>query len=493
MLSPSKISIKVAQAILVVILGMTSRTPAQELEISGSPTPVGSGARAAGMADAFVAIADDATAASWNPAGLVQLERPELSIVGSYTGLLEEFAAIAHPEVDSLHRAGKLDLNYLSIVYPLPSPVLGRNVCLSLNYQQKYDFSRRFRLRYNQAVHASTGGVFESQLDMAFEQEGGLSTITPACAFEITPQLSLGMSLNLWRSSFLSDNGWQQMTHSDMMVQSEGEVGRTLVDRIENYGDFEGENLTVGALWNITDRWSLGARYDTPFTAHAAFSSLSRKLEQQLVVSYVEEKRSLRFPPTVAIGTAYRVNDRLTLSFDVTRTDWNEFFFRDAQGNRYSLVDASTLDDPSQSSHFDPTTTIRLGTEYVFIPTKRGISKKLRGQLVRGEDLGEVMERPTLKYLWTLRGGVFYDEEPASGKSNNNVAIVSASRGSGRPDRFYGLALGCGLLAHQRVNIDVAYQFRFGQGVNRDFIRGLSGFSEDVLQHRFLISTVIYF
>ncbi|MCJ7813427.1 hypothetical protein MUP95_08970, partial [bacterium] len=31
------------------------------------------GARAAGMGEAFVALADDATAAYWNPAGLAQL------------------------------------------------------------------------------------------------------------------------------------------------------------------------------------------------------------------------------------------------------------------------------------------------------------------------------------------------------------------------------------------------------------------------------------
>ncbi len=50
----------------------------QQVRISSSPNPVGSGARAVGMGSAFIAIADDATAASWNPGGLIQLERPEL-------------------------------------------------------------------------------------------------------------------------------------------------------------------------------------------------------------------------------------------------------------------------------------------------------------------------------------------------------------------------------------------------------------------------------
>jgi len=49
---------------------------AQEVGFSGSPNPVGSGARALGMGGAFIGVADDATAASLNPGGLIHLETP---------------------------------------------------------------------------------------------------------------------------------------------------------------------------------------------------------------------------------------------------------------------------------------------------------------------------------------------------------------------------------------------------------------------------------
>ena len=45
---------------------------------------MGSGAQAQGKALAFSGEVDDVTAASHNPGGLVQIERPEVSIVGSY-------------------------------------------------------------------------------------------------------------------------------------------------------------------------------------------------------------------------------------------------------------------------------------------------------------------------------------------------------------------------------------------------------------------------
>ena len=63
----------------------------------------------------------------------------------------------------------------------------------------------------------------------------------------------------------------------------------------------------------------------------------------------------------------------------------------------------------------------------------------------------------------------------------------------GKSDPFYGTSPGAGLLLNQRVNFDVAYQIRYGNGVNRDFMRGISGFEEDVIQHRVLLSTVVYF
>ena len=91
-----------------------------------------------------------------------------------------------------------------------------------------------------------------------------------------------------------------------------------------------------------------------------------------------------------------------------------------------------------------------------------------------------------------MRGGLFYDEEPASGRSTTSGAFFRP-RDNGEPDPFYGATFGVGLLLHQRVNLDFAYQARIGKGVNSDFFRGIPGFEEDVIQHRVLLSTVIYF
>ena len=63
----------------------TSPGRQEELELQRSSVVLGSGARAHGMGGAFLARADDATASSWNPAGLSYLLRPELSLVGFHS------------------------------------------------------------------------------------------------------------------------------------------------------------------------------------------------------------------------------------------------------------------------------------------------------------------------------------------------------------------------------------------------------------------------
>src|SRR5437588_12007582 len=84
------------------------------LNFATSPSPVGSVARAQGKALAFIGVADDATAASHNPAGLVQLERPEVSIVGSYFLRLER-QDITPPDTALAHQ----NFNHLNLNSPM--------------------------------------------------------------------------------------------------------------------------------------------------------------------------------------------------------------------------------------------------------------------------------------------------------------------------------------------------------------------------------------
>lgn len=69
---------KTKALILILIFTIGFSLNAIDWNISGA------GARAAGMGGAFIGVADDATAITWNPGGLTQLYRPEVSVVGRF-------------------------------------------------------------------------------------------------------------------------------------------------------------------------------------------------------------------------------------------------------------------------------------------------------------------------------------------------------------------------------------------------------------------------
>ena len=143
--------------------------------VFSAPLPSGSGARALGLAGAFTALADDATAASWNPAGLIQLERPEASAVYRFSSEKDE-----HVSTDSNLRVGDNEfdsdgLNYLSFVYPFHLKSLSRNAVVSLNFQEAYDFTARFTADLTQASQGgsktSSSGTFNEMTEETFTQE----------------------------------------------------------------------------------------------------------------------------------------------------------------------------------------------------------------------------------------------------------------------------------------------------------------------------------
>jgi hypothetical protein len=95
----------------------------------------------------------------------------------------------------------------------------------------------------------------------------------------------------------------------------------------------------------------------------------------------------------------------------------------------------------------------------------------------------------------SLRAGVFYDPEPASGRKSAIMGLEK--KGSGKPDDYYGFSLGGGLLIMKYVNVDLAYVFRYGKDVRKDTFGqdafNFSGTGADVISHNLYLSTVIYF
>lgn len=430
----------------------------QTIEISSSPNPVGSGARAIGMGGAFIGVADDATAASWNPGGLIQLETPEVSLVGAWNSRREDTTYQAFPEASGPQTVQTTELNYLSAAYPFQA--WGRNMIVSLNYQHLYDFNTRASYKYSVVETTPPALTMTNAVD--YDKEGALKAVSPAFAVQLTPQFSLGITLNIWAHG-LFDNKWSSRYQSS----GGGTIGATAftvgtrIDEsytmngmsIRLFDPFHWENLNanIGVMWNIDSRFTLGAVLKTPFDA-----SFDRKYRytSQIVFSGIGPTAPMlisesgtnvaTMPMSVGTGLAYRASDALTVDVDVYWTQWSKYILYDSDGNKSNPITGK----PDGQTTVQDTVQLRLGGEYLFIGAR---------------------------YVVPVRAGVFYDPEPSEGS----------------PDNFFGCSFGSGIAFGSWI-FDAAYQYRFGRDV-RSVMVGSEDSSQDVDQHSVYTSLVYHF
>ena len=413
------------------------------IEVPSSFNPVGQGARALGMGGAFIAVADDATAASWNPAGLVQLERPEVSIVGGAFHRTEDNDFSTNPEASGSQRYSKNRINYMSATYPFT--LFGRNIVVSANWQNLYDLNREWDF----PLFLSADNLSIEQ-DVDYKQDGALGAWGLASALQITPNLSLGVTVNIWEDG-IEDNEWKQKTRQN----GSGDLaGNAFTFQSESIGkfDFSGWNANLGVLWNATGKLTIGGVLKTPFTADID-SKISFNSEIQFpdspgantsVSTQVSDDLDLDMPMSVGLGVAYRFSDNFTASFDIYRTSWDDFELETSDGTKISPITGR----PANDSDIDATYQARLGAEYLFISDN---------------------------FVIPVRAGVFYDPAPAEGS----------------PDDFYGLSLGSGI-GFGPVIIDVSYQFRWGNDVGEYILEDFE-FSQDVREHTVYASMIVHF
>jgi len=408
------------------------------IEIPSSFNPVGSGARAMGMGGAFIAVADDATAASWNPGGLVQLRLPEFSIVTSGIHRKEDIDFEINHESAGSHSISETNINYLSATYPFG--FFRRNMIVSLSWQRLYDFTRRWDFFLERPE-------LNAEDHWDYEESGSLSALGLALGVQIVPQLSLGFTLNLWDDD-LTGNKWEKQYRQTRLSNMGAPPAR--FDKEETYS-FSGINANIGVLWRINHRMTLGAVLKTPFKA-----DIRREVRETQTYEIPPEPVSIsetsvkdeeiEMPISYGIGIAYKFSDHFLMSADFYRTEWDDFVYKYENGEERNPVSA----EYSDQSDVSPTHQMRLGAEYRFMNPAKG-------------------------YVIPLRAGLFYDPAPA--REN--------------PDDFYGFSLGLGFTGNDRFSLDMAYQYRTGSDVGTSVMETL-GFSQDTREHTIYLSFILY-
>jgi len=262
------------------------------------------GARSMGFGGAFAPLADDATAAFANPAGLVQLLRPELS-----AELRIGFETNGDSSDGEIIEA--TGLGFASFVYPL------RKWSFAV-YGHRVGTVELARTQDQTTTAASLLAMDPTALGLELRRYG------VAAGYQLDERFSLGLGVSAFEAKVES---------------SGGEI---------DLSDGSDAGINAGLLWSVSDRVSLGGFYRQGPEFTLAYSTLGGALPTVY--------RPLAFPDSYGCGVAFRSpGGALTLAAEWARV-------------QYSSLNSSLLeDDPTRAALLRDVNELHFGGEYAFL------------------------------------------------------------------------------------------------------------------------------
>jgi hypothetical protein len=387
-----------------------------ELDFQGrSNIVVGSGARALGMAGAFLARADDATAASWNPAGLSYLRFPEVSLVGKGDWFDVSTRAPGPERLDDgtdMRRGQTVD--FLALTHPVDlGSVTG---AVQFSYQRIISFN-------------DSRDIIRNRTPIRIDQEGGFDVLAFGTGLRVSRKWRFGATLNRW-------------FHGFFQTFERGGAQPTL---LRTDFDFAGWNANLGVLYSPFENLNLGFVGKTPFTA-----GVRQVLERANVANPTGPPQNrfdsaiatyprieIEFPGAIGFGASWRPSSPWTLSADYTRTFWSNGRIR----NYYTLPFTGTPLE-NAPNHFYP----ELPYPILNQPDQTD-SEQLRVGVEFVADAGGAVAFP-------IRAGYFNDRQ-----------YFLAEDGS--PPRFDGFTAGLGVIIGP-ILFDAAYTYERGSYLDVD-------------------------
>ncbi len=350
MLSRPRVAAPAALAALLAGVG-TARA-----QVGTSLNRSGSGARAAGMANAFVAVSDDGTAASWNPAGLAQLRKPEFSVVYTiadrgvgYTGMRSADGRTAYSNRQFDHTNSSPEFASAA----LPFTVARRPVTVQLGWQRIYQLSGSLSGEVRRGLIAEPAPP-PDQLFVTNELRGEIDRGSLSAAVRLTRALSLGASLNLWRGD------WRDQF--DLVEPSVG--GGSEFVAIRGDTEFRGHNLGAGLLFAYS-RFNVGVVYSQPFWSSFRLHREIRASGEPAASADAGDRARFRLPRLLAAGVAWRPAPRWTLAMDLTHDRWTDTLL-DRLPGAPAAVNFFDGHPPAFSTTRD-TTSLNVGGEHLFL------------------------------------------------------------------------------------------------------------------------------
>ncbi|MDZ7385022.1 MAG: outer membrane protein transport protein [candidate division KSB1 bacterium] len=207
-------------------------------------------ARAGGMGGAYQAVAEDYSATYYNPAGLAQIRRMEFFGTLSHAMGKDQASAFGYQMTSE---ASFTRLGCIGLVIPVPT--YRGSLVFAGGYNRVRSFDGQFDFAWTLAL--PDGQVHQSWNEL---EGGGLNNWVLSGAVDMSPNLSLGASLNFWTGRDDYQLSFQEKDHLDLYTFNVFEKDDNIDTR------FTGTNFRLGALYRVGRVLRFAATMSTPLT-----------------------------------------------------------------------------------------------------------------------------------------------------------------------------------------------------------------------------------
>jgi len=235
-----------------LLLMAAARTSGQTFEstVFQIGEPVSVSARAAGMGGAYQAVAEDFAATYWNPAGLAQIRRMEF--FGTLSHMMGKDVASGYG-YQMTAEASFTRLGAIGLVVPVPT--YRGSLVFAGGYNRVQSFDSQFDFAWKLAT--PEGSVKQSWNEL---EGGGLNNWVLSGAVDMSPNLSLGASLNFWTGRDDYELSFREDDHLNLYTFDVFEKN----DNIDTH--FSGTNFRLGGLYRVGKVLRVAATMSTPLT-----------------------------------------------------------------------------------------------------------------------------------------------------------------------------------------------------------------------------------
>lgn len=348
----------------------------------------GFGAKSIAMGTAFTSVADDYSATYWNPAGLAQIKK------------MEFFAGLSHLTYnsDATYKGDLTNssdsftkLSSIGLVFPIPT--YRGSLVFSLGYQRVKDFDSILQFEgfnansNNDFIPFNDGDYYfdkNIQQEELIQENGNLNNWAFAGAVDVSPNVSVGASLNFWtgNSTYIFDLIETDINnvYPDTVIDNSYNPPRNRNLDIDSYllsqkvlSEYSSFQLKLGALLKPSEKIRIGLKISLPHSMNVIdkFTDSDVVIYDDGVEDPVEgdpEENEYDISLPFQFGIGASVSDfGLTASLDMEYTDVSQIEFDVPEDAELTSFQSYLLDENKRIKElFDQKLNLKFGLEYLW-------------------------------------------------------------------------------------------------------------------------------